>query len=155
MIGTKDAPYSLEIPLSLSQPSTPKKRSYRHQCTTMYNQVSDSTLIQPRSNNPLSSKPHPPNHPQRPQQLQSDQNTSYSRIATRTPNINNTRAAQSPIYPLALVCFFAVPMCVLCTFVANLRLVIVSWRCACNGDTMTNMSVFELPPREYCNRYVS
>lgn len=54
-----------------------------------------------------------------------------------------------------LVCFFAVPMWVLCTFVANLRLVTVSCRCACSGLTMTNMRVLELPPREYCRRYVN
>ena len=54
-----------------------------------------------------------------------------------------------------LVCFFAVPMCVLCTLVANLRLVTVSCRCAWSGLTMTNMSVLELPPREYCRRYVN
>jgi hypothetical protein len=46
-------------------------------------------------------------------------------------------------------------MCVLWTFVANLRLVIVSCRCACSGLTMTNMSVFELPPSEYWRRYVN
>lgn len=54
-----------------------------------------------------------------------------------------------------LDCLLAVPMCVLCTFVANLRLVNVSLRCACSGLTMTNINVFELPPRENWRRYVS
>jgi hypothetical protein len=65
------------------------------------------------------------------------------------PYINNTQNYAD------FVCFFAVPMWVLCTLVANLRLVTVSCRCACSGLTMTNMSVFELPPREYCRRYVN
>lgn len=68
----------------------------------------------------------------------------------------------------ALVCFLAVPICVLCTcfhqystgplnmpvltLVANLRLVKVSLRCACSGLIMTNIRVFELPPREFCRR---
>ena len=38
------------------------------------------------------------------------------------------------------------------TFVANFRLVKVSLRCAWNGLIITNMSVFELPPREVCKR---
>ena len=40
-------------------------------------------------------------------------------------------------------------------FVANFKLVRVSLRCACSGLTMTNMSVFELPPKENCSKYVS
>ena len=74
---------------------------------------------------------------------------------------------------LCHVLLFAVPICVLCTcwrsalipeapslhalltLVANFKLVRVSLRCACRGLIMTNISVFELPPREYCNRYVS
>ena len=43
----------------------------------------------------------------------------------------------------------------LLTLVANFKLAKVSLRCACSGLIMTNISVFELPPREYCNRYVS
>ena len=76
-------------------------------------------------------------------------------------------------HSLTLICFFAAPICVLCTcrqsvlilearslrarltFVANFKLVKVSLRCACSGLIMTNISVFELPPREYCNKYVS
>lgn len=38
------------------------------------------------------------------------------------------------------------------TFVANFRLVNVSLRWACSGLIMTNMRVFELPPRENCRR---
>lgn len=34
------------------------------------------------------------------------------------------------------------------TFVANFRLVSVSFMCPRSGLTMTNMRVFELPPRE-------
>ena len=41
------------------------------------------------------------------------------------------------------------------TFVANFRLVSVSLRCAWSGLTITNMSVFELPPRENWRRYVN
>ena len=41
------------------------------------------------------------------------------------------------------------------TLVANFKLVKVSLRCACNGLIITNISVFELPPSEYCRRYVS
>ena len=41
------------------------------------------------------------------------------------------------------------------TFVANFKLVNVSLKCACSGLIITNMSVFELPPREFCSRYVS
>lgn len=81
-----------------------------------------------------------------------------------------------------LVVFFAVPMCVLWTYtrrllalplsgrrvgttrachivsrtlVANFKLVSVSLRCASSGLAITNISVFELPPREYCSRYVN
>lgn len=43
-------------------------------------------------------------------------------------------------------------MWVLCTFVANFKLVKVSLRCACKGLIMTNMSVLLLPPSEYCKR---
>jgi hypothetical protein len=46
----------------------------------------------------------------------------------------------------------AVPMWVLCTFVANFKLVKVSERCAFNGLAMTNISVLELPPRENWRR---
>lgn len=38
------------------------------------------------------------------------------------------------------------------TFVANFKLVKVSLRCASNGLTITNMSVLEFPPSEYCSR---
>ena len=65
------------------------------------------------------------------------------------------KQTQAHNYYADLVCFFAVPMWVLCTLVANLRLVTVSCRCACSGLTMTNMRVLELPPREYCRRYVN
>jgi hypothetical protein len=41
------------------------------------------------------------------------------------------------------------------TCVANFKLVSVSPRCASRGLAITNMSVFELPPREYCSRYVN
>lgn len=41
------------------------------------------------------------------------------------------------------------------TFVANFKLVSVSLRCTSRGLAITNMSVFELPPKEYCNRYVN
>ena len=41
------------------------------------------------------------------------------------------------------------------TLVANLRLVNVSLRWACSGLIMTNMSVFEFPPREFCSKYVN
>lgn len=58
-------------------------------------------------------------------------------------------------YPVTLACLFAVPMDVLFTFVANFSDVSVSFRCACMGETMTNMRHFELPPREYWRRYVS
>lgn len=77
----------------------------------------------------------------------------------------------SPAQSRTLVDFFAVPICVLCTwiyvsneivkdrephtFVANFKLVIVSLRCASSGLIITNMRVLELPPREYCNRYVN
>jgi len=43
-------------------------------------------------------------------------------------------------------------MDVLFTFVANFSDVSVSFRCACMGETMTNMRHFELPPREYWRR---
>jgi hypothetical protein len=39
--------------------------------------------------------------------------------------------------------------------VANFKLVNVSPRCASSGLIITNMSVFELPPREYCSKYVN
>ena len=38
------------------------------------------------------------------------------------------------------------------TFVANFKLVKVSLRCACSGLIMTNIRVFELPPKEFCRR---
>ena len=38
------------------------------------------------------------------------------------------------------------------TFVANFRLVSVSFRCPCSGLIMTNMSVLELPPSENWRR---
>jgi hypothetical protein len=41
------------------------------------------------------------------------------------------------------------------TFVANFKLVSVSLRWAWSGLIMTNMRVFELPPRENCKRYVN
>lgn len=41
------------------------------------------------------------------------------------------------------------------TFVANFKLVSVSLRCAWSGLIITNMRVFELPPRENCKRYVN
>jgi hypothetical protein len=41
------------------------------------------------------------------------------------------------------------------TCVANFKLVSVSPRCASRGLAMTNMSVFEFPPSEYCSKYVS
>ena len=41
------------------------------------------------------------------------------------------------------------------TFVANFKLVKVSLRWACSGLIITNMRVFELPPRENCSRYVN
>jgi hypothetical protein len=41
------------------------------------------------------------------------------------------------------------------TLVANFRLVRLSLRCACSGLIITNISVFELPPSEYCRRYVN
>jgi len=39
--------------------------------------------------------------------------------------------------------------------VANFKLVKVSVKWASNGLAMTNMRVFELPPNEYCKRYVN
>lgn len=51
--------------------------------------------------------------------------------------------------------FLAVPILVLSTFAANFRLVRVSLRCSFSGLTMTNISVLELPPSEYCSRYVN
>lgn len=39
--------------------------------------------------------------------------------------------------------------------VANFKLVSVSLRCASSGLAITNISVFELPPSEYCRRYVN
>ena len=51
-----------------------------------------------------------------------------------------------------LTCFFAVPMVVLLTLVANLSEVKVSLMWAIIGDTMTNMRHLLLPPSEYCKR---
>lgn len=41
------------------------------------------------------------------------------------------------------------------TCVANFKLVNVSPRCASRGLAITNISVFELPPSEYCSKYVN
>src|SRR6187549_4018133 len=41
------------------------------------------------------------------------------------------------------------------TLVANRKLVIVSFKCASSGLTMTNMNVLEFPPSEYCSRCVN
>ena len=41
------------------------------------------------------------------------------------------------------------------TFVANFKLVNVSLKWASKGLAITNMSVFELPPNEYCSKYVN
>ena len=40
----------------------------------------------------------------------------------------------------------------LLTFVAKFKLLNVSLRCSWSGLIMTNMSVFELPPKEFCKR---
>lgn len=53
---------------------------------------------------------------------------------------------------LTRACLFAVPICVLCTFVANLRLVRVSLRWPFRGLTITNISVLEFPPSENWSR---
>lgn len=41
------------------------------------------------------------------------------------------------------------------TLVANRSEFTVSLKCSSCGDTLTNMSVLELPPSEFCSRYVS
>lgn len=69
----------------------------------------------------------PPTSEAKPHSAQGGQSTSYRR------SVNTTRAKQYQKrqisytnHPLVFVCFFAVPMCVLCTFVANFNDVIVS-----------------------------
>lgn len=59
------------------------------------------------------------------------------------------------IYTDTFDCFFAVPMEVLLTFVANLSDVRVSAKWACIGETITNMRHLLLPPSEYWSKYVS
>ena len=41
------------------------------------------------------------------------------------------------------------------TLVANFKLVKVSAKWACSGLIITNISVLEFPPSEFCNKYVS
>jgi len=53
---------------------------------------------------------------------------------------------------LAMVSYDSVGLGRKLTFVANFKLVKVSVKWASSGLAMTNMSVLELPPNEYCKR---
>jgi hypothetical protein len=49
-------------------------------------------------------------------------------------------------------CFLAVPISQAFTLAANRKLDNVSLISSERGETFTNMSVFEFPPKEFCNR---
>lgn len=68
----------------------------------------------------------------------------------RLPGVSNKDITRQASY--TLTCFFAVPIVVLFTLVANFSDVTVSLRCAIMGETITNMRHLLFPPSEYWSR---
>lgn len=68
----------------------------------------------------------------------------------RRPGVSNKDVTRPAFY--TLTCFFAVPIVVLFTLVANFSDVTVSLRCAIMGETITNMRHLLFPPSEYWSR---
>jgi len=59
------------------------------------------------------------------------------------------------VHEVLLTCFFAVPICVLFTFVAKRSEHSDSLRWAASGERFRNIKVLEFPLSEFCSRYVN